>query len=157
MPDKPIQSKQGGTIASQVADRIRNSENVLVALSKNPSVDELSAALGLTFVLDKMGKHATAIFSGNVPNAIEFLEPEKTFESNTNSLQDFIIALDKEKADHLRYKVEGDFVLLAKLLEEPEHIELSELQLSELLRCQLNQILFHKHLRSSRKSRSIRP
>lgn len=110
MPDKPIQSKQGSTVASQVADRIRNSENVLVALSKNPSVDELSAALGLTFVLDKMGKHATAIFSGNVPNAIEFLEPEKTFESNTNSLQDFIIALDKEKADHLRYKIEGDFV-----------------------------------------------
>jgi hypothetical protein len=110
MPDKSIQSKQGSTVASQVADRIRNSENVLVALSKNPSVDELSAALGLTFVLDKMGKHATAIFSGNVPNAIEFLEPEKTFESNTNSLQDFIIALDKEKADHLRYKIEGDFV-----------------------------------------------
>jgi len=110
MPDKPIQSKQGGDVASQVADRIRNSENVLVALSKNPSVDELSAALGLTFVLDKMGKHATAIFSGAVPNAIEFLEPEKTFESNTNSLQDFIIALDKEKADHLRYKIEGDFV-----------------------------------------------
>lgn len=110
MPDKPIQSKQGGTVASQVADRIRNSENVLVALSKNPSVDELSAALGLTFILDKMGKHATAIFSGEVPNAIEFLEPEKTFESNTNSLQDFIIALDKEKADHLRYKIEGDFV-----------------------------------------------
>ena len=61
MPDKPIQSKQGGTVASQVADRIRNSENVLVALSKNPSVDELSAALGLTFVLDKMGKHATTL------------------------------------------------------------------------------------------------
>ena len=110
MPDKPIQSKQGGDVVSQVADRVRNSENVLVALSKNPSVDELSAALGLTFVLDKMGKHATAIFSGAVPNAIEFLEPEKTFESNTNSLQDFIIALDKEKADHLRYKIEGDFV-----------------------------------------------
>ena len=110
MPDKPIQSKQGSSVASQVADRIRNSENVLVALSKNPSVDDLSAALGLTFILDKMGKHATAIFSGEVPNAIEFLEPEKTFESNTNSLQDFIIALDKEKADHLRYKIEGDFV-----------------------------------------------
>jgi len=45
-----------------------------------------------------------------VPNAIEFLEPEKTFETNTNSLQDFIIALDKEKADHLRYKIDGDYV-----------------------------------------------
>ena len=109
MPEKQVNNTGGGIVA-QVAERIKNSDNVLVALSKNPSVDELSAALGLTFVLDKLGKHATAIFSGAVPNAIEFLEPEKTFESNTNSLQDFIIALDKEKADHLRYKVEGDFV-----------------------------------------------
>ena len=107
---KPAAPKKNSNIITQVADRVKESENVLVALSKNPSVDELSAALGLTFILDKLGKHATAIFSGNVPNAIEFLEPEKTFESNTNSLQDFIIALNKEKADHLRYKVEGDFV-----------------------------------------------
>jgi len=104
------ENKQSKSIVAQVADRIKDSDNVLVALSKNPSVDELSAALGLSFVLDKLGKHATAIFSGAVPNAIEFLEPEKTFESNTNSLQDFIIALNKEKADHLRYKIEGDFV-----------------------------------------------
>ncbi|MBR3378516.1 hypothetical protein IKG50_04320 [Candidatus Saccharibacteria bacterium] len=107
---KPAAPKKNSNVITQVADRVKESENVLVALSKNPSVDELSAALGLTFILDKLGKHATAIFSGNVPNAIEFLEPEKTFESNTNSLQDFIIALNKEKADHLRYKVEGDFV-----------------------------------------------
>ena len=98
------------SVLDQVAERIRSCDNVLVALSKDPSVDELSAALGLTFILDKMGKHATAIFSGAVPNAIEFLEPEKTFETNTNSLQDFIIALDKEKADHLRYKIDGDYV-----------------------------------------------
>ncbi|MCR5572242.1 MAG: hypothetical protein K6F57_00495 [Candidatus Saccharibacteria bacterium] len=101
---------ESNSVVSQVAERVRASDNVLVALSKDPSVDELSAALGLTFILDKMGKHATAIFSGAVPNAIEFLEPEKTFETNTNSLQDFIIALDKEKADHLRYKIDGDYV-----------------------------------------------
>ena len=108
MADKKSQAKT--SIIDQVAERILTSDNVLVALSKDPSVDELSAALGLTFILDKMGKYATAIFSGAVPNAIEFLEPEKTFETNTNSLQDFIIALDKEKADHLRYKIDGDYV-----------------------------------------------
>jgi hypothetical protein len=102
--------KTSAEVISQVAERIDNCDNVLVALSKDPSVDELSAALGLTFILDRLGKHATAIFSGAVPNAIEFLEPEKTFETNTNSLQDFIIALDKDKADHLRYKIEGDYV-----------------------------------------------
>ena len=123
---KPTDKQPSKSVAAQVADRIKGSENVLVALSKNPSVDELSAALGLTFILDKLGKHATAIFSGAVPNAIEFLEPEKTFEANTNSLQDFIIALDKEKADHLRYKIEGDFV---KVFITPYRTTLSEADL----------------------------
>jgi len=97
-------------ILAQVVDRVQAGSNVLVALSNSPSVDEMAAAVGLTLVLDKLGKHATAIFSGKVPNALEFLKPEETFEQNTNSLQDFIIALNKEKADHLRYKIEGDYV-----------------------------------------------
>ena len=57
-----------------------------------------------------MDKHATAVFSGAVPPAITFLDPQKTFENTVDSLRDFIIALDKEKADHLRYKVDGDVV-----------------------------------------------
>ena len=97
-------------MASNVAAKIEQSSNILVALSKDPSVDEISAALGLTMLLDGMGKHVTAIYSGRTPNAIRFLKPEKTFETNANSLQDFIIALNKDKADHLRYKVDGDFV-----------------------------------------------
>lgn len=81
-----------------------------MTVSSNPSVDELSAALGLTILLNKMKKHATAVFSGAIPPAITFLDPEKTFEATVDSLRDFIIALDKEKADHLRYKVDGDVV-----------------------------------------------
>jgi hypothetical protein len=38
------------------------------------------------------------------------LKPEDTFESNADTLQDFVIALSKEKADHLRYKLDGNFV-----------------------------------------------
>lgn len=97
-------------LKQQIADKIKNSSNILVTVSNDPSVDELSAALGLTLLLNKMDKHATAVFSGHIPPAITFLDPEKTFEDTTDSLRDFIIALDKEKADHLRYKLEGDFV-----------------------------------------------
>jgi hypothetical protein len=61
-------------------------------------------------MLNKLDKHATAVFSGATPPAINFLEPGKTFENNVDSLRDFIIALDKEKADRLRYKVEDDVV-----------------------------------------------
>lgn len=97
-------------IQQQIVDKIKSSTNILVTVSRDPSVDELSAALGLTALLDKLDKHATAIFSGAIPPAITFLDPEKTFENTADSLRDFIIALNKEKADHLRYKVEGDVV-----------------------------------------------
>ncbi len=97
-------------IKQQVVEKIKSSTNILVTVSSDPSVDALSAALGLTLMLNKLDKHATAGFSGAIPPAITFLDPEKTFEATTDSLRDFIIALDKEKADHLRYKVEGDVV-----------------------------------------------
>jgi hypothetical protein len=94
----------------EVAERIKQSNNILVTVSSNPSVDQLAACIGLTLALNKMGKHATAVFSGAVPSTIEFLQPEKTIEKNTDSLRDFIIALDKSKADKLRYKVEDKVV-----------------------------------------------
>ncbi len=94
----------------QIVDKLKDVESILVTVNTNPTVDELSAALGCTLLLNKMGKHATAVFSGDIPPAITFLDPEKTFENTVNSLRDFIIALDKEKADHLRYKVDGDMV-----------------------------------------------
>ena len=94
----------------QIVDNISSNTNILVTVSTNPSVDELSAALGLTILLNNIDKRATAIVSGDIPPAISFLQPDKTFENTADSLRDFIIALDKEKADHLRYKVEGDAV-----------------------------------------------
>lgn len=97
-------------VKKQIVDKIKNSTNILIAVSQNPSVDDLAAAIGLAAVLNKLDKHATAIFSGTVPAAINFLEPDKVFENSVDSLRDFIISLDKEKADHLRYKVEGDVV-----------------------------------------------
>ena len=102
--------EQLGNVTKKVADKIKACENILVALSKDPDVDEISAAIGLTMILNKLGKHVTAIYSGETPNTLEFLKPEDTFEKDTNSLQDFIIALNKDKADHLRYKIEGDYV-----------------------------------------------
>ena len=94
----------------QVIEAVNNAANILVTVSRNPSVDALSAALGLALVLDKADKHVSAVFSGVVPPAIAFLEPEKVFDDTTDSLRDFIIALNKEKADHLRYKLDGDLV-----------------------------------------------
>lgn len=112
LPDQPSVEPPVETpsIYQEVAGKIAESRNVLVALSSDPSVDEMCAAIGLTIFLDKLGKRATAIYSGATPNALEFLKPEETFESTADVLQDFVIALNKEKADHLRYKLDGDYV-----------------------------------------------
>lgn len=59
-------------VKQQIIDKLKDSSNVLVTVNTNPSVDELSAALGITLLLNKLNKHATAVFSGDVPPAIEF-------------------------------------------------------------------------------------
>lgn len=102
--------QEGQNARQQVVERIRQSTSILVAVGNNPSVDALAASLGLSLMLNKMNKHATAVFSGQTPEVIQFLEPSKTFETNVDALRDFIISLDKEKADRLRYKVEDDVV-----------------------------------------------
>ncbi len=106
----------------QVLAQLKTSTDVLVTVSANPTVDQLAAAIGMTLLLNKLGKHATAVFSGQIPSTIEFLQPEKTLEKNTDSLRDFIIALDKSKADKLRYKIEDKFV---KIFITPYHTSLT--------------------------------
>ncbi len=122
-PPAENNNPSASAVRSQVADSIKNAVNVLVTVSTNPSVDQLATAIGLTLVLNKMNKHGTAVFSGEVPSTIEFLQPEQTLEKNTDSLRDFIIALDKAKADKLRYKLEDKFV---KIFITPYHTSLSE-------------------------------
>ena len=71
---------------SAAIEKIRNSleeaSNVLVTVGKNPTADELTAALALTLAVDKMNKHASAIFSGKIPHFMSFLHPEKVFENS---------------------------------------------------------------------------
>jgi hypothetical protein len=114
----------------QLVDKLKTANNVLVTVSRDPSVDQLAACLGLTLLLNKQGKHTAAVFSGQVPSTLEFLKPEDTLEKNTDSLRDFIIALDRAKADKLRYKVEDNvvriFITPYKTSISQEDLEFSE-------------------------------
>lgn len=114
--------------AKQLAvERLKGAQNVLVTVGANPSVDALAAAIGFSLLLGKLDKHASAVFSGFVPPAIEFLEPRKRFDKDISSLRDFIIALDKDKADKLRYKVEDSVV---KIFITPYRTTLTEKDLA---------------------------
>ena len=109
-PDLTPTEVDDSDLISDIASRVTESHNILIALSSDPSVDELAAAIGLSIALDRAGHRATAIYSGKTPNALEFLKPEDTFESSADTLQDFVVAINKDKADHLRYKLDGDYV-----------------------------------------------
>jgi len=93
-----------------IVEKLLSAKNVLVTVSKNPNVDQLASAVGMTLMQNALDSRAVAVFSGEVPNALEFLNPEKNFDKTVDSLRDFIISIDKDKADKLRYKVEGDVV-----------------------------------------------
>lgn len=112
---------------TQVISYLKDADHILVTVSNNPTVDQLSAAIGLTLFLNKLNKHCTAVFSGAVPSTLEFLNPERTLEKNTDSLRDFIISLDKSKADKLRYKVEDEHV---KIFITPYRTSISERDLN---------------------------
>lgn len=106
----PKSADSGPTPKQQIVERIKDANSVLVTVGKNPSVDQLASAIGLTLMLSKLDKHATAVASGTVPQAIKFLEPNKVLHKGVDNLRDFIISLDKDKADKLRYKVEDNIV-----------------------------------------------
>ncbi len=110
-------------VKNELIDKIKTSSNVLITVNKNPSIDQLAAGIGLSLILNKMDKHATTVFSGEIPKKIDFLEPEKNIETTTDSLRDFIISLDKEKADKLKYKVEDGQV---KIFITPYKTSISE-------------------------------
>ena len=95
---------------NKLVEQIKKADNVLIAVSSNPTVDELTSALGLTLMLNKNKRRATAIFSGNTPDVLQFLNPDKTFDTNVDGLRDFIITLDSKKADRVVTKAEGDMV-----------------------------------------------
>lgn len=130
-PTKESDAEQnpGAGDIKEIAGKVQSMHNILIALSSDPSVDEIAAAIGLSLCLDRAGKRATSIYSGQTPNALEFLRPEETFENTSDILRDFVIALDKNKADHLRYKLDGDYV---KIFITPykSHIDEEDLEFS---------------------------
>ena len=102
--------KASNKTMANVAEKIAASRNILIALSSDPSVDELAGALSLSLFLDRLGKHAIAVYSGTIPASLGFLNPDDNFEKNADVFQDFVASISKDKADHLRYKLEGDAV-----------------------------------------------
>ena len=48
---------EGQNARQQIVEKIKNSTNILVTVSADPSVDELSAAIGLTSMLNGLKEY----------------------------------------------------------------------------------------------------
>ncbi len=105
-----MQAIQDRKSEAKIIEQINQADNILIAINKNPTIDQLVAALGLTLALNKNDKRATTIFSGQTPGPIKFLKPEESFDTDVNGLRDFIVALDTKKADYVKTKVVDDMV-----------------------------------------------
>ncbi len=110
-------------IKNQVISKIQSSNAILITVGNSPNVDQLAGCIALTLMMNKLKKHGSAVFSGQVPSTIDFLDPQKNIEKNLDSLRDFIISFSKDKADKLKYKVEEDTV---KIYITPYRTSLSE-------------------------------
>lgn len=91
--------------SATLIQELKKANNILVALSAQPSVDQLATAIGLTLILTNTNPHVTTIFSGQVPEVLRFLRPDEVFDQTVDSLRDFIISLDPEKADYVKTKI----------------------------------------------------
>lgn len=98
------------TPKQQIVERLRSAQSVLVTVSNSPSLDEIISALALSKILDRVGKKATTVISSPLPSKLDALKIDKMVSKSIDRLRDFVIELDKSKADKLRYKAEDDVV-----------------------------------------------
>jgi hypothetical protein len=92
------------TPKQQTVDRLKNCVSVVVTLGNQPSADEYASAIGLVQILRRFGKKASVITNTPLPKQLTFLAPGEAVTSKLDHLRDFVIELDKDKADKLRYE-----------------------------------------------------
>ena len=57
----------------------------------------VNSALALTLMLNKNDRRAVTIFSGEVPDVLQFLKIDETFDKTVDGLRDFIVTLDSKR------------------------------------------------------------
>jgi DHH family len=94
------------TPKQQTSEAIRQAESILVTTGQHPSVDQVTAVLGLTMILRKFGKQATAQISEGLPQSVQTLDTSVL--KSAGGSRDFVLKLDVSKAevDKLRYEVQ---------------------------------------------------
>ncbi|MDB5179100.1 MAG: exopolyphosphatase-like protein phosphoesterase RecJ protein [Patescibacteria group bacterium] len=94
------------TPKQQTSEAIRQAETILITTAQRPSIDQISAVIGLSMILRKFGKKVTAVISDSLPPSVQLLDTAQVSKS-LGGMRDFVLKLDVTKAevDKLRYEV----------------------------------------------------
>ncbi|MFA6198179.1 MAG: hypothetical protein WC734_03460 [Patescibacteria group bacterium] len=95
----------------QAQEFISRSQNTLVVLPRNPSLDAISSGLGLFLALEKLGKRSKIVCNEfTLPPNAGFLPKSEGIRTDLSSLRKFIIALDVSRTavEELSYDIQDN-------------------------------------------------
>lgn len=118
------------TPKQQTIEQLKASRSVVIGLAAQPSVDDYASGIGLAYILQKAGKKTSLVSTTPLPRQLSFLQPKDVLTTKLDHLRDFVIEIDKDKADKLRYVPEESSV---KIFITPysDEIKQSDLRFSQ--------------------------
>ena len=97
------------TPKQQASELIKQAHNIVIVTGREPSNDQLAAAIATQRALNKLQKQASIVITDALPKSAELFDTQ--FISNDiQGVRDFIIsvAMHSVVVDKLKYNVEGD-------------------------------------------------
>jgi nanoRNase/pAp phosphatase (c-di-AMP/oligoRNAs hydrolase) len=97
------------TPKQQASELIKQAENIVIVTGREPSNDQLSAAIAMQRVLNKLHKQASVVITDKLPKSAELYDTQ-FISKEIQGVRDFIISVDMHDVvvDKLKYNVEGE-------------------------------------------------
>jgi nanoRNase/pAp phosphatase (c-di-AMP/oligoRNAs hydrolase) len=97
------------TPKQQASELIKQAENIVIVTSREPSNDQLSAAVAMQRVLNKLHKQASVVITDKLPKSADLYDTQ-FISKEIQGVRDFVISVDMHDVvvDKLKYNVEGD-------------------------------------------------
>ncbi len=96
------------TPKQELVQKVKDSQHILLAISKRPSGDQVGSLLALARGLENLGKNVFLVAGSRVPDNYNFLLKGNEINQGLEGSKDFILELDSQNAqpENLGYKME---------------------------------------------------
>ena len=123
MSEEIVGKKSAQALINQeeLIEKIDGADNILIATSQSPHIDQVVACVGLYEILQDMGKNAVVVQSGIISKKLDFLKPDDIVRKDAESLRDLIISFAQSKVEKFRYSRDNDQY---NIMLTPNHREL---------------------------------